>query len=353
VDAVLAVLVKVKLALLAIYILIGFSCLLVAAFIVMTAAAPSNGVLNDNPVPEQYRALVEQAGTICDDISAPLLAAQIDVESRWDRDAVGPPLEPDNWERKDMPGVRVVHASGLAQFRPSAWAQWGEDADRSGTSSPLEPADAIDAQARFMCDNARQAKEGIEAGTLRGSVTDLALAGYHAGWSTVQDAGGVPRFPETTGYVARVNRLVPKYEIVVDPVIAGPFGQRVVQIARKQIGKPYVFAAGGTGEGYAAFDCSGLTMYAIYRASGGKIVLPHSSTEQLPLGTVVPRGSAAPGDLVFFRDPSHEPGRYHHVGIYIGGGKMIHAPQTGEFVKVGSAFVGWEGEEIVVARYGP
>ena len=101
----------------------------------------------------------------------------------------------------------------------------------------------------------------------------------------------------------------------------------VVQFARSRLGRPYVWAAAGPN----SFDCSGLTMWA-YRRIG--ISLPHSSRAQINVGQRVSRSNLQPGDLVFFGSP------IHHVGMYIGGGMMIHAPSSGDVVKVSSAFRG-------------
>ncbi|PWW22431.1 cell wall-associated NlpC family hydrolase [Geodermatophilus normandii] len=97
----------------------------------------------------------------------------------------------------------------------------------------------------------------------------------------------------------------------------------VVATAMAQRGKPYVWAAAGPG----SFDCSGLTQYA-FRAAG--ISLPHSSKLQSQMGTAVSRADLQPGDLVFFYSP------VSHVGIYIGNGQMVHAPTSGDVVKVAS-----------------
>lgn len=92
--------------------------------------------------------------------------------------------------------------------------------------------------------------------------------------------------------------------------------------AYAQIGKPYRF--GGTGPG--GWDCSGLVQ-ASWRSGG--VSLPRTTWEQWSWGASrrVPVSALQPGDLVF----SHGLG---HVGIYIGGGKMVHAPQTGDVVKI-------------------
>jgi cell wall-associated NlpC family hydrolase len=95
----------------------------------------------------------------------------------------------------------------------------------------------------------------------------------------------------------------------------------VVAAAMAQRGKPYVWAAAGPG----SFDCSGLTQYA-FRAAG--ITLPHSSRMQFQMGTAVSRSQLQPGDLVFFYSP------VTHVGVYIGNGQMVHAPTSGDVVKV-------------------
>jgi cell wall-associated NlpC family hydrolase len=96
-----------------------------------------------------------------------------------------------------------------------------------------------------------------------------------------------------------------------------------VATARAQLGDPYVWAA----EGPDAFDCSGLTLYA-WRAAG--VSLPHSSSMQMSSGTRVSQSELQPGDLVFYGSP------VHHVAIYVGGGQVIHAPQSGDVVRYAS-----------------
>jgi cell wall-associated NlpC family hydrolase len=99
--------------------------------------------------------------------------------------------------------------------------------------------------------------------------------------------------------------------------------QIAVDTAMAQQGKPYVWAAAGPD----SYDCSGLVQYA-YAAAG--ISLPHSSRMQSQMGQQVSRDQLQPGDLVFFYSP------VSHVGIYIGGGQMVHAPTFGDVVKVAS-----------------
>jgi peptidoglycan DL-endopeptidase CwlO len=98
-----------------------------------------------------------------------------------------------------------------------------------------------------------------------------------------------------------------------------------VREAYRKLGSPYQWGAAGP----SRFDCSGLTMWAWGKAG---VSLPHSSQAQYSGGRHVSRGNIQPGDLVFFGSP------IHHVGIYIGGGRMISAPHSGDVVKIQDAF---------------
>jgi cell wall-associated NlpC family hydrolase len=121
------------------------------------------------------------------------------------------------------------------------------------------------------------------------------------------------------------------------PVVANSEAAQVaVDTAMAQRGKPYVWAA----DGPASFDCSGLTSYA-YAAAG--ISLPHSSLMQSRMGQAVSRDQLQPGDLVFFYSP------VSHVGIYIGNGQMVHAPTSGDVVKVARLMSGFSGARRIAA----
>jgi cell wall-associated NlpC family hydrolase len=100
-----------------------------------------------------------------------------------------------------------------------------------------------------------------------------------------------------------------------------------LQFAFKQIGDRYVFGA----DGMVYWDCSGLTMRA-FQAAG--VSLPHSSRAQSRMGKSIPFNQKKPGDLMFFGRP------VSHVGIYVGGGRMVHAPRSGSRVKVADASLG-------------
>ncbi|MES9538729.1 NlpC/P60 family protein [Spirillospora sp. NPDC049024] len=107
------------------------------------------------------------------------------------------------------------------------------------------------------------------------------------------------------------------------PVVGTGKAAQALRYAMSKIGRPYVWGAAGP----STFDCSGLTMWA-YKQVG--INLPHYTGSQWNAGTHVSRSELQPGDLVFFYSD------LHHMGIYVGGGKMLHAPQTGDVVKIAS-----------------
>jgi peptidoglycan DL-endopeptidase CwlO len=96
-----------------------------------------------------------------------------------------------------------------------------------------------------------------------------------------------------------------------------------IAAARSKLGSPYVWAAAGP----STFDCSGLIMYAWGKAG---VSLPHSSAMQMSSGRRVSPSALQPGDLVFYGSP------VHHVALYVGGGQVIHAPQTGDVVRYAS-----------------
>ena len=120
------------------------------------------------------------------------------------------------------------------------------------------------------------------------------------------------------------------------PVAPSQYGG-VVGIAMQYLGTPYVW--GGASPG--GFDCSGFAMY-VYSQVG--VSLPHNAAMQYnTVGTYVSRDQLEPGDLVFFDGLGH-------MGIYIGGGQFIHAPHTGDVVKISSLSDSWYSSTYVGAK---
>ncbi|MGH9078090.1 MAG: C40 family peptidase [Acidimicrobiales bacterium] len=98
-------------------------------------------------------------------------------------------------------------------------------------------------------------------------------------------------------------------------------------VAEAQIGKPYQWG----GSGPSSFDCSGLVMVA-WAAAG--VQLPHLAQDQWAMTRGVGLAELLAGDLVFFGTPTD----VYHVGIYIGGGQMVDAPETGQNVRIDSIY---------------
>ncbi len=132
-------------------------------------------------------------------------------------------------------------------------------------------------------------------------------------------AGTAPTAPQP---VVGVSASTPEGSTVAPPNVHGG----VVGIAMHYLGVRYVWG----GASPSGFDCSGLVMYVFAQIG---VALPHSSYSQFGMGTPVSMSQLQPGDLVFFAGASH-------VGIYIGGGQFVHAPHTGDVVKI-SSLTGW------------
>ncbi|MEV7278526.1 NlpC/P60 family protein [Streptomyces sp. NPDC093111] len=130
--------------------------------------------------------------------------------------------------------------------------------------------------------------------------------------------GGADSAPGGSATVARADR---------SSAIRGPLtapttrAAEAIAFAQAQLGKPYVWGATGP----SAYDCSGLTQ-AAWRAAG--VSLPRTTYTQINAGSRVSRSELAPGDLIFFYSG------ISHVGLYIGGGQMIHAPRPGAPVRI-------------------
>ncbi len=125
-----------------------------------------------------------------------------------------------------------------------------------------------------------------------------------------------------------------------EPTISAPLsshGSAVVAIAMRYLGVPYVWGGASPSEG---FDCSGLMVYVFAQVG---ISLPHFAASQYGMGVPVSRDQLQPGDLVFFDGLGH-------MGMYIGGGNFIHAPHTGDVVKISSLSESWYASLYVGAR---
>ena len=291
-------------------------------------------------VPAEFAPWVLKAGSLCPELPPALIAAQIDAESGWNPQAVSP-----------------VGAQGPAQFMPGTWASWGKDEDGNGVASPFDIADAVMAQGRYGCSLVEQVRP------LGGDTTSLALAAYNAGPGAVLRYGGIPPYPETQAYVPKILALAAKYAAA--PPAGGastgnPRIDAVLNAARTQLGVPYSWGGGGPagpsegfaqGAGIVGFDCSGFVQYAFWQ--GARLTPSRPADTQARIGQAVPRAQMRAGDVVAFKGRGES--TYTHIGIYLGGGQMIHAPSTGDVVKI-STIVGdsyYEARTWSIRRYVP
>lgn len=153
--------------------------------------------------------------------------------------------------------------------------------------------------------NAKAEEKGkLNPGTL------IKITGEANGWNRIETADGEKGW---------VNANYLNYNEPVNAKV-----QKVISVAKAQMGKPYRWGATGP----SSFDCSGLMQYAFKNGAG--VSLPRVSRDQAKVGKKVSKAELQPGDLVFFA----RGGRINHVGMYVGNDQYIHAPQTGDVVKI-------------------
>jgi soluble lytic murein transglycosylase-like protein len=143
--------------------------------------AKTAGYVGSVVVPAEIGDIVIEAAERCPAVSPEILATQIWAESRWDPLAVSP-----------------VGAQGIAQFMPPTWEQYGIDADGDGDADVWNPVDAIHSAAELNCVNRRLVRE------VPGKRLHNTLAAYNAGFGAVRKYDGVPPFPETEKYLAKI-----------------------------------------------------------------------------------------------------------------------------------------------------
>ncbi|MEY9962762.1 cell wall-associated NlpC family hydrolase [Streptacidiphilus sp. MAP12-16] len=273
------------------------------------AQAQGSVQLAPGTVPSAYTSLIQKWGTLCPELTPPLLAAQMYQESGFNPAAVSP-----------------VGAQGMAQFMPATWAIYGMDPTHTHTPDVWNPADAIPSAASYDCQLAKDTK------SVPGNHTANMLAAYNAGPYAVISAGGVPSFSETRNYVSSITKLAQSFTgattITFSAQAAG-----AIYYAQSKLGTPYLWGGEGLASQGYRFDCSGLAQ-AAYASVG--ITLPRVAADQWYAGPHPTRSQLQPGDLVFFSHDPHDPAQIHHVGIYIGGGIMINAPHTGAVIRYDS-----------------
>ncbi|HWD51947.1 MAG TPA: bifunctional lytic transglycosylase/C40 family peptidase [Acidimicrobiales bacterium] len=260
-----------------------------------SGGSPGAGGISPGPaIPPEWLALYQQATATCPGLPWAVLAAIGTVET-----GSGQSDAPGVWS-----GANRAGAEGPMQFEPATFAAYAT-VGPSGASpaSPYDPVDAVYSAAALLCANGA----GSPA-TLHAAIADYNHSDVYVD-TVLSLALAFGDAPQTSGTVVAE-----------------------LSFAAQQLNTPYLW--GGTGNG--GFDCSGLAQAAFQHAG---IDLPRVAQDQFDAGPSVPGGSpVAPGDLVFFGDG---PSAVDHVGLYVGGGEMIDAPDTGELVRFDNA--DWSG----------
>ncbi|MBT2270641.1 peptidoglycan DD-metalloendopeptidase family protein [Rhodococcus qingshengii] len=293
------------------------------------------GGLKPGSVPAEFEPWILKAAGTCPEVPAPLLAGQFKQESGFNVNAHN----------------ASSGADGPAQFLPSTAAQEGVDGDGDGKVDMRSPADAAMSMASYDCKMVELAKKGMADGRLHGELIPLALSMYNCGPGNTLSQGQVCQNEETRGYVTNIQKFA--IEEFTDtsapagPIPGGPStGSAVVDAALRWLGTPYAWGGGdengptrGVRDGGVAdsfgdfnkvgFDCSGLVKYAVAQATGGRTVLPHQDQMQIgdSRGTSITNpADLRPGDII----QPHS----GHIFIWMGGGKVVEAPQSGDVVKI-------------------
>lgn len=212
-------------------------------------------------------------------------------------------------------------AVGPMQFLPGTWnGPSGADGNGDGIKDPHNAYDAALGTAAYLCGSGktnlgdqRQLRQAILRYNGVGWYANKVLARIHA-YDRLGTNPGQSKETSTTGRAGKV-----------------------IQAALDQLGERYVWGGGNTrGLTKGGFDCSGLMVYAYYQ--GADITLPRTSQTQRSVGTPVPRSEMQPGDLIVINND----GNWGHVGLYIGDGRMVHAPNPRRSVETVSVAEGSE-----------
>ncbi|WP_433507713.1 C40 family peptidase [Pseudonocardia halophobica] len=225
------------------------------------------------------------------------------------------------------PGGEIAQATGVDSptvrlAAADATLDGGTDADDRGDDRPTQVLQAVQ-DGPGAVGGSMQSAFGTAMGALP-QVFDKADAARIAAVQKAEAAKAAEAAEEQRSALRRAARSAGgAIDDAVDDVVgqATGAGAKALAAARAKLGTPYQWGASGPN----AFDCSGLTSWAFKQAG---ISIPRTSAAQSTFGTAVSKDQLQPGDLVFFYSP------VSHVGIYMGGGKILHASTSGEPVKV-------------------
>ncbi|MVU77128.1 hydrolase Nlp/P60 [Nocardia sp. ET3-3] len=262
-----------------------------------SGSAPSPEAVSD--IPATMLVLYQKAAQVCPGLDWSVLAGIGKVET--------------NHGRADMPGVssgeNFAGAGGPMQFLAptfdSVAAHHPLPAGGVTPPSRYNPSDAIYAAAYYLCDS--------------GAPGDMHAAIFtynHADWYVNEVLDQAAHYRSQTPSGGGDCGTLPGS----DPASV------VLAFACSQLGQPYVWGGDGP-EVSGGWDCSGLTKAAYARAG---VTLPRTAADQFHAGPPIPENSLRPGDLVFYGTDTD----IHHVGLYLGAGKIVNAPTFGVPVQV-------------------
>jgi cell wall-associated NlpC family hydrolase len=258
-----------------------------SALAASVGGGPSALALAD--IPPAYLAWYMDAAPTCAGLPWGVLAGIGKVESDHGRSTA----------RGVHSGANLAGAEGPMQFLPSTFARFAVNVDHGRPLTPYDPADAIYTAAAMLC------VDGAATGTSTG----------------IQQA--VFAYNHSHSYVSQVLAWSARYTVPVPPGAAAA----AIAFALAQVGKPYQWGATGPD----AYDCSGL-VFAAYGAAG--ISIGRTTFQWRQDGPRVPLSQLQPGDLLFSAGSDGTDADPGHVVMFLGGGRVIQAPQTGEDVQV-------------------
>ncbi len=222
----------------------------------------------------------------------------------------------------------------------AATAQAQQGAQRAAAAAGAAAAARATADAALHAATAATAAADQAAAAKAHAQTVVAAAQQSLG-SATSNAAGLAAKAAQARLEAQATRSVP----VSTPAPSGSAAATAIAWAYQEIGIPYSWGGGNAtgptygiaqGAGTLGFDCSGLTLFAYAHAG---ISIPHYAASQYAMGRHVGYADLIPGDLVFYATNTSVPSSIHHVALYIGGGRMIEAPHTGDVVKVSTMYL--------------
>ncbi|QGK70229.1 hydrolase [Allosaccharopolyspora coralli] len=307
-----------------------------------TVAIPA-GAQPSDPV-EEYQELGAEAANAEEDLADAEMALDTnEAELAKAKSSVAQARQLEDQARRDQERLRgeVDHLTGAA-YRGARFNQLTTALSSKSADDFLDQATLLESLAadnRQVLNDFNDAAERAKGAREQAQESELrAQQATDAAAKLVSDVQG--RKTDLDGRIEQVRQALNDLndsdrERLQGPVDTGSYlgppgaANAALQAALSKRGSDYEWGS----KGPTTFDCSGLTQWA-YKQAG--ISIPPSSRTQWTAGKPVSKDQLQPGDLVFYDDGSGDPSQIHHVGMYVGGGKMVDAPTEGQLVDVRS-----------------